>query len=120
VLEIDNPERHDYDEHDVNFVTGFANVLAEAVNTSKRNTVVQAALDQMKDMVADRDRLLGAQERLLSEKGVLAQELQHRVRNNLQLVYGNAEQADPVRRRGGRNRRHQRDRPAGHDLGQGL
>ena len=88
ILEIDNPKRHVYDEHDIDFVTGFANILAEAVNTSKRNAVVQAALDQMKDMVADRDRLLTAQSRLLSEKGVLAQELQHRVRNNLQLVYG--------------------------------
>ncbi|MDB5393140.1 MAG: signal transduction histidine kinase [Rhodospirillales bacterium] len=88
VLEIDNPKRHIYDEHDVNFVTGFANVLAEAVATSKRNSIIQAALDQMKDMVEDRDRLLAAQTRLLSEKGVLAQELQHRVRNNLQLVYG--------------------------------
>ena len=88
VLEIDNPKRHTYDQHDINFVTGFANVLAEAVNTSKRNSVVQAALEQMRDMVADRDRLLAAQDRLLSEKGVLAQELQHRVRNNLQLVYG--------------------------------
>jgi two-component sensor histidine kinase/DNA-binding response OmpR family regulator len=88
ILEIDNPQRHTYDQNDVNFVTGFANILAEAVNTSKRNAVVQAALDQMKDMLADRDRLLTAQSRLLTEKSVLAQELQHRVRNNLQLVYG--------------------------------
>jgi two-component sensor histidine kinase len=88
VLEIDNPHQHVYDQHDVNFVTGFANVLAEAVNTSKRNAVVLAALEQMKDMVADRDRLLTAQSQLLTEKSVLAQELQHRVRNNLQLVYG--------------------------------
>jgi two-component sensor histidine kinase len=88
VLEIDNPEAHAYDEHDVNFVTGFANILAEAVATSTRNSVLQAALDHMKAMVEDRDRLLTAQRRLLSEKAVLAQELQHRVRNNLQLVYG--------------------------------
>jgi len=88
VLEIDNPKRHVYDQHDINFVTGFANVLAEAVNTSKRNSIMQAALDQMKDMVADRDRLLASQDRLLAEKATLAQELQHRVRNNLQLVYG--------------------------------
>jgi two-component sensor histidine kinase/ActR/RegA family two-component response regulator len=88
VLEIDNPNQHVYDQHDVNFVTGFANVLAEAVNTSKRNAVVLGALEQMKDMVADRDRLLTAQSQLLSEKSVLAQELQHRIRNNLQLVYG--------------------------------
>jgi GAF domain-containing protein len=44
VLEIDNPKRHIYDEHDINFVTGFANVLAEAVNSSKRNEVVQAGV----------------------------------------------------------------------------
>jgi two-component sensor histidine kinase/ActR/RegA family two-component response regulator/putative methionine-R-sulfoxide reductase with GAF domain len=88
VLEIDNPNQHVYTEHDVDFVTGFANVLAEAVNTSKRNAVVQAALDQMKDMVADRDELVQAQARLLAEKNILAQELQHRVRNNLHLVYG--------------------------------
>src|ERR1700724_4532397 len=32
--------------------------------------------------------LAGAQERLLEQKMVLAEELQHRVRNNLQLIYG--------------------------------
>jgi two-component sensor histidine kinase len=88
VLEIDNPKRHVYDEHDINFVTGFANVLAEAVNSSRRNDDVEAGLLLMRDMVADRDRLLASQARLLSEKAILAQELQHRVRNNLQLVYG--------------------------------
>jgi PAS domain S-box-containing protein len=60
VLEIDNPKLHVYDQHDIDFITGFANVLAEAVHTSKRNSVVQATLNQMKDMVADRDRLLAA------------------------------------------------------------
>jgi two-component sensor histidine kinase len=69
-------------------LTGFANILAEAVDTLRRNNAVHAALDQMKNMVADRDRLVKAQSKLLSEKGDLAQELQHRVRNNLQLVYG--------------------------------
>jgi len=53
-------------------------------------------------MLADRDRLLAAKnivlddknallcevKRLLEEKDVLGQELQHRVRNNLQLVHG--------------------------------
>ena len=95
VLEIDSPVQHDYDQHDIDFLTGFANVLAEAVATSKRNALLQAAVDQMRDMVADRDRLLAAKNivlheknALLAEKAVLAQELQHRVRNNLQLVYG--------------------------------
>lgn len=102
VLEIDSPVQHDYDRHDVDFLTGFANVLAEAVNTSRRNTVLQETVDRMKDMVADKDRLLAAKSlvlaeknlllveksRLLEERVVLAEELQHRVRNNLQLVYG--------------------------------
>jgi two-component sensor histidine kinase/CheY-like chemotaxis protein len=88
VLEIDSPTQHDYDQHDINFLTGFANVLAEAVATSKRNVALQNALDRMKDMVADRDRLIVAKSLVLDEKNVLGQELQHRVRNNLQLVYG--------------------------------
>jgi two-component sensor histidine kinase len=74
VLEIDNDEQHDYDQHDIDFLTGFANVLAEAVDTSARTAVLQSTIDQM-----------GV---LLEQKKVLAAELQHRVRNNLQLVYG--------------------------------
>jgi two-component sensor histidine kinase len=102
VLEIDSPVQHDYDHHDIDFLTGFANVLAEAVNTSKRNVTLQNAVDRAQDMLADRDRLLAAknivldeknallceEKRLLEEKDVLGQELQHRVRNNLQLVHG--------------------------------
>jgi two-component sensor histidine kinase len=74
VLEIDNDQQHDYDQHDIDFLTGFANVLAEAVATSARTAVLQTTIDQM--------------EVLLEQKKVLAAELQHRVRNNLQLVYG--------------------------------
>jgi two-component sensor histidine kinase/ActR/RegA family two-component response regulator len=95
VLEIDSPVQHNYDQHDIDFLTGFANVLAEVVAISKRNVALQNALDRMQEMVADRDRLLEAknallleEKRLLGEKNILAQELQHRVRNNLQLVYG--------------------------------
>jgi two-component sensor histidine kinase len=73
VLEIDSNVQHDYDEHDVNFLTGFANVLAEAVSTSERTAVLQTTIDEMKA--------------LIEQKKVLAEELQHRVRNNLQLVY---------------------------------
>ncbi len=102
VLEIDSPVQHDYDSHDIDFLTGFANVLAEAVTTSKRNLALQSAVNRMEEMIADRDRLLDAKNvvlaekngllneknALLDDKNVLAQELQHRVRNNLQLVYG--------------------------------
>ena len=34
ILEIDNDRQHDYDEHDINFLTAFANVLAEVVVTA--------------------------------------------------------------------------------------
>jgi two-component sensor histidine kinase len=95
VLEIDNPVQHNYDQHDIDFLTGFANVLAGAVATSKRNVTLKNALDRMQGMVRDRDRLLVAknallleEQRHLNEKSILGQELQHRVRNNLQLVYG--------------------------------
>jgi two-component sensor histidine kinase len=79
VLEVDSTAEHSYDEHDINFLTGFANVLAEAVATKGRNEALQAALSAMAASVVEKDRLL-------SERNLLAMELQHRVRNNLQLI----------------------------------
>jgi two-component sensor histidine kinase len=67
VLEIDSPTEHTYGENDINFLTGFANVLAEAVATQSRMQSLNA---------------------VINEKNILAQELHHRVRNNLQLVQG--------------------------------
>jgi two-component sensor histidine kinase len=81
VLEIDNDRQHDYDQHDIDFLTAFANVLAEAVATSVRTAILQDTVARMKMLVEDKDRLL-------DQKKVLAEELQHRVRNNLQLVQG--------------------------------
>src|ERR1700726_650585 len=81
VLEIDNNQQHNYDQHDIDFLTGFANVLAEAVATSARTGILQRTIERMKVLVDEKDRLL-------EQKKVLAEELQHRVRNNLQLVYG--------------------------------
>ena len=95
VLEIDSPEQHDYGKHDIAFLTGFANILAEAVATSKRNLTLQGAFDRMQDMVGDRDRLLAAQNtlldektRLLDDKTVPGARAATSVRNNLQLVHG--------------------------------
>jgi two-component sensor histidine kinase len=79
VLEIDNTTVHSYDEHDIDFLTGFANVLAEAVATNSRNEILRTTLTGMTAMVAEKDRLL-------AERNLLAMELQHRVRNNLQLI----------------------------------
>lgn len=93
VLEVDSPQQHSYDYHDVDFLTGFTNVLAEAVATSRRTAVLYASIEQMKKLVAEKEQLLRDKEGLLAEKDQLlgdkknlAEELQHRVRNNLQLV----------------------------------
>lgn len=81
VLEIDSPSQHTYDQHDVDFLTGFANVLAEAVATASRNDFLRQTLAKMEVLIAEKDRLL-------EERFTLAEELKHRVRNNLQLVQG--------------------------------
>lgn len=81
VLEAACSRQHTFDVHDINFLTGFANVVAEAVQTSERTATLRATLEQMQKLVSEK-------EALLEEKSVLAAELQHRVRNNLQLVYG--------------------------------
>jgi two-component sensor histidine kinase len=67
VLEVDSQESNSFDKYDIDFLTGFANVLAEAVATAGR---------------------VKAMETLIDEKETLGQELKHRVRNNLHLVYG--------------------------------
>jgi len=67
VLEIDSTHERQYDAHDVSFLTGFANMLAEAVTTVGRVKALRDALNA---------------------KNLLAEELQHRVRNNLQMVSG--------------------------------
>jgi len=88
VLEIDSETARDFDQHDVDFLTGFANVVAEAVATVERTAVLRAAIEQMESLIAEKDQLLTERQALLTEKDVLAEELQHRVRNNLQLVFG--------------------------------
>jgi len=58
VLEIDNDRQHDYDQHDIDFLTAFANVLADAVLTATRSAAMQFSVDRMKELVEEKDRLL--------------------------------------------------------------
>ena len=88
VLEVDSQTPRAFDQHDIDFLTGFANVVAEAVATAGRMTVLHATVAQMELLIVQKDRLLAERQELLDEKDVLAEELQHRVRNNLQLVFG--------------------------------
>jgi two-component sensor histidine kinase len=66
ILEIDSDTLTTYDEYDIKFLSGFATVVAEAVATAKRVEVLRATL---------------------VDKDMLSRELQHRVRNNLHLIY---------------------------------
>lgn len=79
ILEIDSQIEHAYDEHDVQFLTGFANVIAEAVLARRKNAQLHSVMKEMAAIVAERGSLL-------EERTILAEELKHRVRNNLQLV----------------------------------
>ncbi len=87
ILEVDSPTPKAYNQHDIDFLTGFANIVAEAVSTSHRRSAMELSIGRMKDVISDRERLIKVKDELLSEKSVLATELQHRVRNNLQLIY---------------------------------
>jgi two-component sensor histidine kinase len=81
VLEIGSDVEQTYDQHDIDFLTGFANVLAEAVATVSRAETLRQTIVRMEALVIEKDRLL-------TERNVMAEELKHRVRNNLQLVAG--------------------------------
>lgn len=74
VLEVDSPAENAFNKHDIDFLTGFANILAEAVATSERSDALRRTVARMEELV--------------SEKETLSQELKHRVRNSLHLVYG--------------------------------
>lgn len=104
VLEIDSVTARAFDRHDIDFLTGFANVVAEAVATSERTATLRAAIEQMEALILEKDQLLAERQDLLDEKEVLAEELQHRVRNNLQLVLGmlnqQIDQSDDTSREG--------------------
>jgi len=95
LLEIASRDLQTFVADDIDFMTGFANVLAEAASSTKLNGVLQSEVGRMNDMIADKIRWIRDREReiaisqlALKERLVVTQELQHRVRNNLQLVYG--------------------------------
>lgn len=72
VLEVDSPELREFSADDVHFLQSYANLLAAAV---ERLTATRALRQ------AAADRAAAAEER-----EVLLRELQHRVKNNLQMI----------------------------------
>jgi two-component sensor histidine kinase/HPt (histidine-containing phosphotransfer) domain-containing protein/CheY-like chemotaxis protein len=96
LLEVDDTRRHEYEEQDVEVMTDLASILSELVNQSSRlNGALQLKIEGMNSMITGRihavvenQRTTAAKNLAREEKNVVTQELQHRVRNNLQLIYG--------------------------------
>ena len=83
-----------YDDHDIEFLSSIANIAAAAVDTMKRDVALRVAADRLQDVIEDQGRINESKTllpdekiRLAGEKMLLVEEIQHRVGNNLQLVY---------------------------------
>jgi two-component sensor histidine kinase/DNA-binding response OmpR family regulator len=94
VLEVASTAQHNYDHYDIEFLTGIANIVATAVDTENRSAALRFAAVRLQEMDDDRERikrskiaLLDEKRRIVNEQAILVQQVQHSVRNNLQLVY---------------------------------
>jgi signal transduction histidine kinase len=58
ILEVGADRPRDYDRDDTDFLTGFADVLAEAVSSASREAALQVSIDQLKALIEEKDRLL--------------------------------------------------------------
>jgi two-component sensor histidine kinase len=65
VLEVDSTRQRSFNQEDVDFLQSYANVLAAAIDRNQTNDALT---------------------RLADERAILLRELQHRVKNNLQII----------------------------------
>jgi DNA-binding response OmpR family regulator len=79
VLEVDSTVRSTYSSHDVDFLTGLANILAQAIDTAKREAALNDAAERLRDMDADSTSFLGAKSGPLGEKNELLKRLMDQI-----------------------------------------
>ncbi|HTZ79198.1 MAG TPA: histidine kinase dimerization/phosphoacceptor domain -containing protein [Stellaceae bacterium] len=72
VLEADSSTQHEFTGHDIAFMTGMANLLSVAIERERNTRALAEAVMEKDD--------------LLSQKDLLLREVNHRVRNSLQLI----------------------------------
>jgi two-component sensor histidine kinase/DNA-binding response OmpR family regulator len=94
VLEIGTTAQRTFDHQDTEFVSTVANVAAAAVDTMKRDAALRVAAYRLRDALDDQGRISETKNlvaddkvRIANEKMLLVEEVQTRVRNNLQLIY---------------------------------
>jgi DNA-binding response OmpR family regulator len=71
VLELASPIQHNYGAFDIDLLTGFANILAQAIDTAQRKAALNDAVGRMQDMDDERRSLLGVTNGPLGEKNQL-------------------------------------------------